>query len=385
MSVVTGLAGVTQYVLQEALSAYSDEAYTNAKKISGTGIVGTDARIDPSTETFVGQMRWFKPLSPTINIASLTVSTAGTVTDFSSEYAKYTKTVRTHGARKVNMADVISQADGLAKVGRDFGETRAQDEHDAILAVLRGVAVTEMLNGAATGSAVTGTGGQTFDNDPTVQTYGMYVDLGNVKTVIDATTTAQGAARAEGFLKAVGQGYKDYEPPYMYLFTSPEVFASMRSANLVDQDRVTDGQVEFQTLFSGKFRIVLTRANQGFSGAEFGYINTGGAGTNIVGTKTSFLVAPGSVAMAALTVPVPVEMERDAKAYAGGGTTDLWYRWGYMLHPAGYSWAGSEVAFASNAMYSAVPTVNVDTNTRGAWTRKATSALSLGILPVFHA
>jgi hypothetical protein len=349
--------------------------------------MGTEARIDPSTETFIGQMRWFKPLSPTINIASLTDATAGTVTDFSSEYSIYVKSLRTHGARKVNMQAVVATEDGLAKIGRDFGETRAQDEHDAILSVLKGVAVTEILNGGSTTGGGTGLGGQTFDNDPTDKKYGFFVDLGAAKTVIDATTTAMGAARAEGFLRAVGMGFKDYEPPFMYLITSPEVFASLRSANLVDQDRVTDGQVEFQTIFSGKFRLVMTRASQGFTAGQLGFLNFG-AGVNVVGTKTSFLVAPGSIAMASLPIPDPgaVEMDRDPKAYKGGGTTDIWYRWGYVLHPAGYSWAGATDAFASNADYAKIPTANItDGVTTGAWTRKATSALSLGILPIFHA
>jgi hypothetical protein len=384
MTIIANLAGATQYALQAAISAYSDEAYTNAKKISGTGIMGADPRIDTSTETFIGQMRWFKPLNPTINVASLTDSTAGTVTDFGSEYAKYIKTVRTHGARKVNMQEVVTQSDGLAKVGRDFGETRAQDESDAVVAVLRGVMITEALMGAATGSGATGLGGQTFDNDPTDKKYGFYVDLGAAKPIVDATATIQGAARAEGFLRAVGMAYKDYEPPYFYVIVTPEVYASIRSANLVDQTKVTEGGMDIETIFGGKFRLIQSRLSQGLTTAQRGYINTGGAGVDITGTKTSFIITPGSLAMASLSVPTPVEMDRDPKAYMGGGTTDIWYRWGYVLHPAGYDWAGAENAFVTNALYTAAPAANVDTNTRGAWTRKTASALSLGILPVFH-
>ena len=67
MTAKTNLAGADQFVLREAINAYSDEAYTNAKKLSGTGIVGSNPNIDASTETFVGQVRWFKPLNPTVN------------------------------------------------------------------------------------------------------------------------------------------------------------------------------------------------------------------------------------------------------------------------------------------------------------------------------
>ena len=393
MTAKTNLAGADQYVLQEAISAYSDEAYTNAKKLSGTGIVGSNPNIDTSTETFTGQVRWFKPLNPTVNVASLTDATDGAKTNYASEYVNYVKTVRTHGAEKVNTQQVVTQQDGLAKVGRDFAETRAQDEHNAILSILKGVAIAEALNGAAAGSGSAGLGGQTFDNDPTDKRYGFYVDLGASKTIVDATSAVQGAARAQSFLNAFGMAYKDYEPEFAYLVTSPEVMASLRSANLVDSDTVTDGSVTFNTIFQGKFRLIQTRAAQGMSSAELAKINTG-AGVDIVGTKTSFIVLPGALAMEALAVPDQVEITRNGNAYKGGGSTSIWYRWGYVLHPAGYNWAGSQEAFPSDADYKKVsvngtPTVLTAAadglaTTTGTWTRKSASALSLGILPIFH-
>jgi len=392
MTVRTDVAGATSYVLQEALSAYTDEAYTNAKKLSGTGIVGGDARIDPSTETYAGQMRWNKPINPTINVASLETSTDGTTSSYTTEYLAYIKSVRTHGAERVNMQQVVTQVDGLAKIARDFGETRSQDEHNAILSILKGVAISEALNGAATGSGETGLGGQTFDNDPNDDKYGFYVDLGAAKPIIDATAAIQGAARAQGFLDAFGKAYKDYEPEYAYLVTSPEIMASLRAANLVDADRVRDGSIDFNTIFQGKFRLIQTRAAQGMSTAELTKINTG-AGVDIVGTKTSFLVLPGALAMSPLAVPEPLEIDRAAAAYLGGGTTQIWYRWGYVMHPAGYNWAGSQNKFASDAEYKyavedgtpvALTGVTTIADATGTWVRKSTSALSLGILPIFH-
>ena len=64
MSATTTLDGADNFALQSAISAYADEAYTNARKLSGTGIVGSNPNIDTSTETFVGQVRWFKPMNP---------------------------------------------------------------------------------------------------------------------------------------------------------------------------------------------------------------------------------------------------------------------------------------------------------------------------------
>jgi hypothetical protein len=392
MTARTNVPGATNEVLQSALSAYSDEAYTNAKKLSGTGIVGSNPDIDPSTETFIGQVRWHKPMNPVINVASLTDSTAGAKTNYSSDYLRYVKSVRTHGAEKVNMQKVVTQVDGLAKLGRDFGETRAQDEHNALLAILKGVAIAEALNGAATGSGSTGLGGQTFANDPSDKKYGFYVDLGAAKNVVDATATVQGAARAEGFLRAFGMAYKDYEPEYAYLVTSPETMASLRSANLVDQTKVTDGAIEFSTIFEGKFRLISSRAVTSLTGAELTMLNTG-AGVDIVGTKTSFIVLPGAIAFHPLDVPDETEITRDGNAYKGGGLTSVWHRWGYVMAPAGYDWIGSEDDFASDTTYQsivesstvkALTAVTTIANAKGTWNRKASSALSLGILPIFH-
>ena len=393
MTVKTNLAGADNFVLQEAIGAYTDEAYTNAKKLSTTEIVSSNPDIDVTTETFIGQVRWFKPMNPTINVASLTDSTDGTPSTYSSDYLRYIKTVRTYGGSKVNLQSVVTQQDGLAKIGRDFAEHKAQDEHNALMSVLKGVAISEALNGAAAGSGSTGLGGQTFENDPTDKRYGFYVDLGAAKPVIAASSSSQGAARAEGFLNAVGMAYKDYEPEYFYLVTSPEVMASLRSANLVDSDRVEDGNIMFNTIFNGKFRLIQTRASQGMATAELTKINTG-PGVDIVGAKTSFIVLPGAVAMEKIAIDEDVEIERKAAAYKGGGTTQIWHRWGYVLMPAGYNWAGTEDAFPSDAAYKYVvesttpkdltTATNGLASTVGTWQRKTASALSLGILPVFH-
>jgi len=399
VTVKTNIPGANIEVLQSAISGVSEEAYTNAKKLSGTAIVGSNPDINTDTETFIGQVRWHKPLNPVINTASLTDSTDGTPTTYSSDYLRYVKSVRTHGANKVNMQKIVTGTDALAKIGRDFGETRAQDEHNALFAILKGVAIAEALNGAASATGSAGLGGQTFDNDPTDKKYGFYVDLGAAKPVVAASSTTQGAARAEAFLQAFGMAYKDYEPEYAYLVTSPEMMSMFRSANLVDQDRVTDGQVEFQTLFNGKFRLISSRASQSMSSAELTKINTG-AGVDIVGTKTSFIILPGAIAMHPLDVPDQTEITRRGAAFKGGGVTDIWHRWGYVMAPAGYDWIGSEEVFADDLSYKAVVDgaaqsdgANVKAltaataglaSTKGTWNRKVSSALSLGILPIFH-
>jgi hypothetical protein len=353
-----------------AISAYADEMYTSARKLAGTGVVGTDARIDTTGESFIGQMRWYKPLTANINVASLTVATAGQYTDISTEIADYIKTVRTFGAQQVNLQSIVSQQDGLSKIARDFTEVRTQDESDAIVATLRGVAASEVARGTSSGIV-------TFTTNADAAGVGSFVDINAAGTFGAAATdgasarklfdsTAIGAARGERLFKAIGMGFKDHEPDFMYLITSPEIMGELRAANLVDTTTVTDGNLTFQTIFGGKFRLIMTRVDQGNLATS--------ANVNDQSVKTTFVVKPGAIAFSPIAVPTPVEVDRAAAAYTGGGSTDVWYRYGFVVHPMGYDWSGATTAFAANSDYAAA----------ASWTRKM-AALNLGILPIFHA
>ena len=399
--------GDQTFALQNALSAYSDEMYTSARRLSSTGIVGSTGMIDTGTETFFGQMRWYKPTDAVVNTARLDDAQNAGVSSFNSALATYVKRVGTYGHSQINMTQVVAQKDGLAKIAKDFGEVKANDEHNAVLSTLIGVAKSEASYGAGSvADAVTGgiTGfdaiSSTAANAVQEQdassivtagadgagalgsTVGFYIDMNAAGTFGAAATDSsderglvsdrganglEGAARAERLFQAVGMGFADYEPDFMYLVTSPEVYSQLRSSNLVDSTVVSEGNIEFQTIFGGKFRLVMTRANQGNPNAY------GAAGAvNTQSTKTSFLVKPGSVAMAALEVPMPVEIDRTARSYHGGGSTDVFYRWGYIAHAMGYSWGGDVDHFADLSDYS------------GANWRREMDVLNLGILPVFH-
>ena len=357
-----------------AISAYADEAYTTEKKLNSTGIVGQRDDINADGESFVGQFRWYKPLAANVNVASLSSSSDGTYTDITTDIANYVKTVRTFGAQQVNMQEVVSKQDGLAKIARDFAQVRGDDEGTALMNVLKGVAAYEVALGDAGGAGNGGLVG--YDTDADTAATGNFVDINAAGVFGSAATgasderklfdsTAIGAARGERLFQAIGMGFKDYEPDYMYLVTSPEIMAEMRAANLVDDTTVTDGNLNFSTIFGGKFRLVMTRANQ---------MHTAASGDlNAQSTKCTFVVKPGSVTFAPVATPTPVEVDRDAAAYTGGGSTNIWYRYGFIMHPMGYDWAGATNAFATNANYAA----------GASWDRKM-DALNLGILPIFH-
>lgn len=175
-----------------------------------------------------------------------------------------------------------------------------------------------------------------------------------------------GAARGERLFQAIAAGFKDHEPSYMYMITSPESMAELRAANLVEETKVTDGELEFDVIFDGKFRLLHTRTNFMPSGLTTGNLNA-------QSTKMTMLLKPGAVSFAPVGVPKPVATDNDESAYQGGGVTELWYRWGYVWHPEGYGWDGAENAFATNTTYAAA----------ASWERK-TSALNLPFLPIFH-
>jgi len=376
MALTSFTAGVSpyemQFLVQRAVGAYSHEAYTNARKLSGTAIVGADASINTNVEDFLGQLRWYKTLSPVINVATTATATDGTTTEIATAFAKYVKTVRTHGARQVNVQSVVSQQDGLAKIGRDFGETKAGDEHNSVLECLNGIAGYEESRGGGLIS---------FSTDADGGSTGFYVDInaagefgaaatvaGDERKLIDSS--AAGAAKGERLFRAIGMAWKDYEAPYYYLLTDPGLLADLRTANLVDETLITEGNLVFQTIFNGKFRILQTRAATVDLNA--------GSNANTRSVKTTFVVKPNSLTMKALDVPTPVEVDRSARAYMGGGTTDIWYRWGYVLHPMGYDWEGPVNAFVAKAGTGGY-------DQAASWARADMGYLNLGILPILHA
>jgi len=381
-----------KYVLQTAIGAYAQEAYTDARRITNSGIVSSNPTIDANEETFTGQLRWMKPITPVINIASLVDPTDGVPTNFSSAFLTYIKTIRTSGAVKINLADAVTKEDGLKQYGDQVANIRLIDENNAVLSILKGIALSEVMRGTGTVNGQVGLGGQTFDTDPTNARVGMYVDLGSAPIV---SSNGSGASRVQELIEALGMAWKDYEPEYAYFFADPLMVAGLRSANLIDGDRVTDGSIEFESILDGKLRLVKSRSNLSFSNAERTAINTG-AGIDLVGTRTSFVVLPGAIAFESVNISKPVGIDSDESAYHGGGTTEMWNRWGYVAHPVGYDWAGPKTKFPSDMDYQSVEvtddvlvpithgSVTDADNARTVWQRKTSSALGLGILPIFH-
>ena len=396
------VSGVGTDAIRRAISAYSDQEYTDNLRIAGTALVGSDARISTSDEDYYGSIRWTRTLgdiagqavsgsnasgfSTAINIATED-STEGQTTDVRYDSSKYIKTMRTMGAEQYNVTQVLSQApNAIEKVSRDFGVTRARDADAALLAMLRGVALEESR----------GASGQVISS-PRNDSNGFYFETAASTSLVGSAAAAGtggrnvGAALGTSLYTAMAAGFGDLEPDFMYLVTDVETFQAIRAANLVDENTITDGNVDVQTMLSGKIRVMVTQSLSSHDAS---------GQTNIGSTlgKTSYLMLPGALYQHDLSVPNPVAFDQDESVGGGAGEREIWYRWGNIYHPRGYSWEGRTDGFVINAAGSAATSrsaagtsgtgvralVNTQANQFQGWERKETVG-NLGILPIFHA
>ena len=351
-----------------AISAYARERWVHARLLSGTSLVNSNVNIDPSGEGFTGQLRWLKEFDATINIPTTSgASTDGTATDISTDIADYIKCARAFGAEAPNMADIVTQRTGLTDFTDRFVESQAKDESSAIEHVIKGVLLSEQKRGDTSGI-------ETYEDDPDIANIGAFITLNpNDMNKVFGTgvdhkliqTSSSGGRAVQRLLQAVNMFWKDYVPDFMYMIANPEVVADLQVLNLVDDQPVVEGNITFQTILNGKFRLMPTRTNMFVRHAD-NHIPT-------TDTKVTVIVAPGALSFVPYQVPMPVEFERSAASHQGGGLTEVWYRYGFVVHPNGYDWSGPTTSFPSDT------TLALDTS----WTRK-NKALNLGILPIYH-
>ena len=384
--------GANATLLARAVSAWAQQEYTDARYLAGTGLIGSDARISVSDEDYYGTIRWDQTLgalnysttasagSTEINYGDETAN-EGKVTDFSVDFAEYIKSNRNVGASQYNITQVITRREGaIQKLGSELGRVRARDEDQALQSVLNGVLAEEASIGA---SAAASRYGQELGNGLNDDA-GFFFDLNGPhargvtqtdnsasrsNTLVD--TSSNGGRAGARIFEALGAGFADLEPEFMYMIIDPETYYDMRYANLVDtESTISDGNIQFQTILGGKIRLFVTRTALASQAPASAGANTN---VNVGSTRVSLLCMPGAISMVDLPQVNPVEFDADASTGRGSGNREAWYRWGYVMHPRGYSWTGSKTAFATNATYAAA----------ASWERKE-SVGNLGMLPIFH-
>ena len=134
----------------------------------------------------------------------------------------------------------------------------------------------------------------------------------------------------------------------------------MRKQNVLDVAPVVDGNFNFSTILGGKIRLIIN--NQSLT-------------ANLpAGLKVSYLAKAGSVHYSDIAQTNPTAIERNELAGNGGGLVTVLSRWGNIMHPKGFSWAGSATAYPANADLA------LGTN----WTVHATNVNQIGLFPIYH-
>ena len=427
--------------IARAISAYGQQAFTDAVRLAGTDLVGGSVTLGGSqivseSEDFYGTIRWDKAADDVaylnsgaaisgsktrINIATET-ATEGEFSDFEMDVLEYIKTYRTHGAEDYLVTQVLTRRGGaVQKIGENFGRTRAQDADMALVAVLKGVVGAEVRRakgvgandnartqdsgafGIREGNMLPETGG--FYYDVNYKTDNSSAGTGTLITPTSTSTKGAGAIAFEEVLKAQTYGFSDIEVPFMYLIVDPRTYLEIQLANLLDEDHVTDGNVQFRTVLGGAYRLMVTRTSLGdfgtgaqTVGTTNGYaaaaVTAAKAAVNKGSTRTSVLARPDAVAFVPMGVNRPVAFDRDESTGRGAGRDEMWLRWGFVMHPYGYSWSGYKGAFARNDDLGATVTTEVfggsaTAKNRGYsgeanWERKEAPG-NLRILPLLHA
>jgi hypothetical protein len=134
----------------------------------------------------------------------------------------------------------------------------------------------------------------------------------------------------------------------------------MRKENVLDVAPVVDGNFNFSTILGGKIRLIIN--NQSL---------TANLPTSI---KVSFLAKAGAVHYSDIAQVNPTAIERNELAGNGGGLVTVLSRWGNIMHPKGFTWAGSATAYPANA----------DLATAASWTVHATNVNQIGLFPIYH-
>jgi hypothetical protein len=197
-----------------------------------------------------------------------------------------------------------------------------------------------------------------------VGTFGFYTgsnasDAPNPLFAIENTTNNR-SAFFDTLLDAITEVKGEFEEPFYYLVVDTATYNIMRKQNVLDVAPVVDGNFNFSTILGGKIRLIIN--NQSLT-------------ANLpAGLKVSYLAKAGSVHYSDIAQTNPTAIERNELAGNGGGLVTVLSRWGNIMHPKGFSWAGSATAYPANADLA------LGTN----WAVHATNVNQIGLFPIYH-
>ena len=342
--------------IARAISAYEQAGRADAALLTSTAMVGSDARINDSGENYTGTLRWLDFTDPTTFNKQNETATDVAINEMavSNKSAVYIKNIDHIAAQEMSVQKLISKVDGLSYLGSQFASVRARREDLQLRSILNGV--SDKIWGATTVG--------TSDPAAKVGTFGFYTgsnssDAPNPLFAIENTTNNR-SAFFDTLLDAITEVKGEFEEPFYYLVVTTETYNIMRKQNVLDVAPVVDGNFNFSTILGGKIRLIIN--NQSL---------TANLPSDI---KVSYIAKAGSVHYSDIAQTNPTAIERNELAGNGGGLVTVLSRWGNIMHPKGFSWAGSATAYPANADLA------LGTN----WTVHATNVNQIGLFPIYH-
>jgi hypothetical protein len=341
--------------IAKTISAYAQAERADAALLTSTEMVGSDARITDAGENFTGTLRWLDFADPsTAHKQSETIGDTNlNMLDVSNKSAVYIKNIDHVAAQEMSIQKLISKVDGLSYLGSKFAEVRARREDAQLRNILNGI--SDKIWGSTTPG--------TDDAAAVVSSFGYY--MGTTGTALNPlfaneTNSNKRSAFFDKLLDAMNAVYGEFEEPFYYLVISSAQYNVLRKQNVLDVAPVVDGNFTFNTILGGKIRLVIN--NQLLT-------------ANLTsGVNVSYLVKAGAFHYSEIAQTNPTAIERDELAGNGGGAVTILSRWGNIMHPKGFSWAGSATAYPANTTLA----------TGTSWTVHATNVNQVGIFPIFH-
>ena len=342
--------------IAKTISAYAQAERADASLLVSTALVGSDARITDAGENFTGTLRWLDFVDPTTShkqnetLANENIN----LLDVSNKSAVYVKNIDHVAAQEMSIQKLISKVDGLAYLGAQFASVRARREDAQLRNILNGI--SDKIFGTTTIG--------TSDAATKVGTFGFYTgsdasDNPNPLFALE-TNSNKRSAFFDTLFDAMTEIKGEFEEPFYYLVIDTATYNLMRKQNVLDVAPVVDGNFTFNSIMGGKLRLIIN--NQVLS-------------ANLpAGLKVSYLAKAGAFHYSEIAQVNPTAVERNELAGNGGGAVTILSRWGNIMHPKGYSWAGSATAYPANT----------DLADGSNWTVHATNVNQTGIFPIFH-
>lgn len=342
--------------IAKAISAYTQAERADASLLVSTALVGSDARITDAGENYTGTLRWLDFVDPATSYKQNETMANENINlmDVSNKSAVYVKNIDHVAAQEMSIQKLISKVDGLSYLGAQFAAVRARREDLQLRSILNGI--SDKLWGTKTVGA--------SDSEGVLSSFAYYTGSDSNSDVNPLFSLETNANKRSAFFDTMFDALTaikgEFEEPFYYLVVDTATYNTMRKQNVLDVAPVVDGNFSFNSIMGGKIRLIVN--NQ---------ILTDNIPT---GVKVSYIAKPGAFHYSEIAQVNPTAVERNELAGNGGGAVTILSRWGNIMHPKGFSWAGSATAYPANA----------DLADGANWTVHATNVNQTGIFPIFH-